>query len=453
MKTLQLYLSDLKELLQARDFVSARTCLKEVSPFDLADGWDYFAPEERRVIFRLLTRQKAYQTFEELESPYQRELLESLQKEYVSELLQGMDPSAVGRVARGLPQAMVRHLMSVMKHSGQEMVQKYLQYPPKTVGALMRGRFLTLEPQWTSRQALDRVQHSTRLRHIEETHLDALMVLDSTGKLLGTVGLKQLVVAPSNMPVRELMDPSVRILRPEMDQEEALRLFKRYKLKYAPVATPSGQLLGIVVYSDIFDVASEETEEDFAKMAGVGVQAADLSPWAQAKLRLPWLVITCVGGLGVSSIVKGFESTLAQIIALASFSPLIAGMGGNVGAQTATIVVRGLATGELKPGDHVAVVTREVSVGVMLGAFYGRAIAAAAFAFYGTRYGWRFSIVVGAAMFVSMTFSAFLASVEPFVFHRLGVDPATATAPLITTLTDLVSNLTYFGMATYLLLG
>lgn len=451
MKTLQLYLSDLQELLEAKDFVSTRTCLREVSPIDLADGWELFSPEQRRVIFRLLTRPRAYQLFEELEPRHQKELLESLGREHLTDLLQGLDPSAIGRVARDLPQGMVRHLLSVMKRARQETVQQLLQYPPQTVGALMRGRFLTVEPQWTAKRAVESIQLSTRLRHIEETHLDALMVTDADGRLLGTVGLKQLIVAPPNMAVGELMDPSPRSLRPDLDQEEAVRLFAKYKLKYAPVVTAEERLLGIVVYSDIFEIASEETEEDFAKMAGMG-RAIQLGVWPQVRRRLPWLIITCLGGVMVSGVIKGFESTLSKIIALASFSPLIAGMGGNVGAQTATLVVRGLATGEIQDEEVAPTVAQEVLVGVTMGAFYGIATAAVAFVFYGSQYSWRFSLVVGSAMLFSMTFSSFLAAVEPFVFRRFGIDPATATAPLITTTTDLLSNLLYFGLATYFLL-
>ncbi|MBI4348061.1 MAG: magnesium transporter [Elusimicrobia bacterium] len=452
MKTLQLYLSDLKELVHAKEFGSVRTCLREVGAIDLADGWDRFTPDERRVVFRLLTRQKAYALFEELEPEFQRELLETLGQEHVSELLQGLEPSSVGRVARDLPQSMVRHLMSVMKHARQESVQKYLQYSPQSVGALMRGRYMTVEPQWTTKQATERIALGTRLRHIAETHLDTLMVTDGAGRLLGTVPLKVLVVAPNNMTVADLMDPDPRTLSPELDQEEAVKLFQKYKLKHAPVVKEDAVLLGIVVYGDIFEIASEETEEDFAKMAGLGQSGLAEGVLAQVRLRLPWLVITCLGGVMVSSVIQGFESTLSKVIALATFSPLIAGMGGNVGSQTATLVVRGLATGDIRDEDARETVGREVLVGLAMGLFYGVATALISFVFYGPRYGWRFSGVVGLAMAFSMTLASFLASVEPFVFRRIGVDPATATAPLITTTTDLLSNLLYFGLATALLL-
>jgi magnesium transporter len=452
-KTLQLYLYDLKELLQGRDFVSARTVLKEVNPVDLAEGWELFSPDERRAIFRIASRQKAVQLFEELDPPQQVALVESLQKDAQQELLEELDPAEATRMMRALPPDMIKHLLSIMKKSEQQTLKQLLQYPPQSVGALMRSRYVTVDAKQTSKSALERVQLCTRLRRIEETHLDTLMVTDSHHHLAGVLPLKILVVAPRDMIVRDLMEEDPKTLPPEADQEEAVKLFTKYKLKSIPVVSPDRSILGVVVYRDIFEVASQEVEEDFAKMAGAEMPAANLTPWQTARRRLPWLVITCVGGLGVSAIIRGFEDTLAEVIALATFSPLIAGMGGNVGSQTATVVVRGLATGEIKKGQEARTVLREFTSGAMLGSVYAAVLAMAAFALYGGRYGWRFSAVVGAAMFISMCTAATMAALNPFLLRRAGADPATAAGPLITTTTDLLSNLVYFGLATWLLLG
>ncbi|MEQ1919432.1 MAG: magnesium transporter [Elusimicrobiota bacterium] len=452
MKTLQIYLADLKELLEARDFVSARTLLKEISPIDLADGWEHFDVDERVAIFRLSTRQKAMQLFEELESDHQAALVGSLQRQDAQELLSDLDPSATSRMMRDLPQPLVRQFNAIMKKGGQECVQQYLQYPPESVGALMRGRYVTLEEKWTTKAAVERIQHSTRLRRIEETHLDTLMVVDSKNQLRGVVGLKSLVVAPNDMLVRDLMDPAPRTLTPEMDQEEAVKLFTKYKLKSAPVLDKAGALLGVVVYRDIFAIAREETEEDFAKMAGFARAVGLRSSFRGALLRLPWLAITCLGGVCVSMIVSSFEATLGQIIALASFSPMIAGMGGNVGSQTATIVVRGLATGEIGDDDQAATVQREISVGALLGLFYGAAVGLLSGLMYHVRHGWKFGAVVGISMALSILVSSALAALAPLILRRFKIDPATAAGPMTSTTTDLLSNAFYFTLATWLLL-
>ncbi|MEK7234430.1 MAG: magnesium transporter [Elusimicrobiota bacterium] len=452
MKTLQIYLADLTELLESREFVSARALLKEISPIDLADGWDHFDADERVAIFRLCTRQKAIQLFEELECDHQAALVGSLQRQDAQELLNDLDPSATSRMMRNLPQPLVRQFNAIMKKGGQECVQQYLQHPPESVGALMRGRYVTLDEKWTTKTAVERIQYSTRLRRIEETHLDTLMVIDSKNKLCGVVGLKSLVVAPNDMLVRDFMDAAPRTLTPELDQEEAVKLFMKYKLKSAPVLDKDGVLLGVVVYRDIFAIAREETEEDFAKMAGFA-RPRTRSVLKSAGLRLPWLVITCLGGVVVSHVIKNFEHTLSHIIALASFSPLIAGMGGNVGSQTATIIVRGLATGEIVRSEESRTIAYESLIGLLLGISYGIVVGALAGLAYHDRYGWYFGLVVGLAMTFSMTVASCMAAIEPFVLRRFGVDPATATGPMITTTTDLLSNAFYFTLASWLLLG
>jgi magnesium transporter len=206
---------------------------------------------------------------------------------------------------------------------------------------------------------------------------------------------------------------------------------------------------------DVLSVVREEATEDIAKMAGT--RAKDLREESAFKIvffRMPWLVVTLCGGFIISLIIHHFEPVLAKVVALASFSPLIAGMGGNVGSQSATIVVRSLALGHLEERmDQVKAIFREMRVGIMLGIIYGVALAVFAFMVYGQQFGIRFAFIVAIGMGTSMTVAATMGAIEPVVFHRLGVDPATATGPLITTITDIISNFTYFALATALLLN
>jgi magnesium transporter len=199
----------------------------------------------------------------------------------------------------------------------------------------------------------------------------------------------------------------------------------------------------------------QEATEDIAKMAGT--RAKDLREESAFKIvffRMPWRVVTLFGGMLISVIIRHFEPVLAKAVALASFSPLIAGMGGNVGSQSATIVVRSLALGHINTrADQMKAIFREFRVGLMLGAIYGIVMAAFAYMIYGHQYGYQFGIVVAIGMGTSMTVAATMGSIEPIVFHRMGVDPATATGPLITTITDIISNFTYFSLATILLLS
>ena len=233
-----------------------------------------------------------------------------------------------------------------------------------------------------------------------------------------------------------------------MDQEEAVQLFQKYKLKAAPVVDRERKIMGIVVWRDIVVVASQEVEEDFAKMAGTQVGMRESTAWATAKARLPWLLATCGGGLLVSTVIRHYEPTLSRVVALAAFSPLIAGMGGNVGSQTATVMVRAIATGDIEVKEEFAAVVKEMTVGLIIGVFYATVIGAAAHFLYGARYSVRFALVVSSAMLVSMLVAATMGAAQPLIFRRFGIDPATATAPVVTTSTDLLSNLLYFWLAT-----
>lgn len=454
MRLIQVYLSDLKELLQNQEFQSVRRVLEEVSPIDLVDGWEHFTSEEREVLFRLAPRQRAIQLFEELDTPYQEELLKGLESRHLEELFRDLDPAEAGRVVRELPQKTVRQLLGLMKKGELAQAQKYLEYPARTVGSAMRSRFVPVDSHWTCKQALERIQASTRLHHIEDTHLDTLFVVDAEMKLKGQVGLKQLVVAPPDLPISELARKPPYVFRPEMDQEVAARLFTHYKLKSGPVADSQERLLGILLSRDIFEIVQEETEEDFAKMAGAAAGALEAKGALEsARFRFPWLAVTCIGQLLVSAVIRGFEHTLAQVIALATFMPFIAAMGGNIGSQSAILVVRALSMRELKEEDVLQTVKRDFGVGVLLGALYGAVLAGVAQALYGVRFGWRFSVVVGAGAWFSMTVAAALGSLVPFLFQKLKIDPATATGPLVTTATDLLSTSSYLALATYLLLA
>lgn len=454
MRLIQMYLSDLKELLAAKEFVSVKTALKELSPVDLVDGWEHFTHEERGVLFRLMPRQRALQLFEELEPEHQEELLGALKDQDVVELVADLDPAETGRLLRELPRKTVRQLEAIVKKSsGANRAAEVASYPDDSVGSLMRTRYVTLSSKWTCREALSRVSASTRLRFIENTFLETLFVLDGEERLVGTVTLKKLVVAPADMKVAELMESNPQLLLPETDQEEGAKLFQHYHLTCCAVVDHERRLLGVVIDRDMDEVAAEETEEDIAKMAGTRAEDMEAtSALESARLRLPWLAVTCVGQLAVSLVIHRFEATLSKLVALATFMPLIAAMGGNVGSQSAIMVVRSLAAGALGPKDRARTVLRDLRVGGLLGLLYSAAMVLAAHAFYGDRFGWDFSWVIGLGTLTSMTIAATLGAFVPFLFEKMGIDPATATGPLVTTMTDLISTASYLGFATLLLM-
>jgi magnesium transporter len=460
-RTFALFAPELKALLAKRALKELRQALALLSPMDLAEGWPMLSPEEQRLIFKLLSRRRAIVLFEALEIEDQARLLEALERERAAEA--ALPPSsapdgggpipngetAVGQLIRGLSPRTLAKLNRYLDRESPAAALPRPAYPEGTVGRLMHPPMVPLEAGLTARQALQRFHAA--LRPGSSMPVSMLFVTSRDGRLLRTVELRDLLAAPPDMTLADLSTSAEPIkLSPDTDQEDAARLFERYELPAAPVVDDAGRLIGILTLDDIVHVLKTEASEDIAKLGGTSPEELrSRSVLEIARLRMPWLVITVAGGLSVSLVIRLFEETLRELVALATFTPLIAGMGGNVGTQSSTIVVRGLATGEIPEGTMLSTAWRETRTGLMLGALYGILAAGVAAALYGSALPPRFPLVVGIAMCVSMTTAATLGAAVPFCLKRAGTDPANATGPFITTTTDLLTNALYLGLATW----
>jgi magnesium transporter len=261
--------------------------------------------------------------------------------------------------------------------------------------------------------------------------------------------LRQLVVVAPNTPLKDFMTTEVFSVQTDMDQEEVAKIVARYDILAVPVVDDSNRLVGIVTVDDVIDIFREEATEDMLKMAGVGEEFVETqSVLKSTRIRMPWLFASCVGGVIAFYIIGRFENTLHKLAYLAAFIPVIMGMGGNIGTQSSTIVVRGLATGRLNIRDIWSVVFKELSIGLILGIIYGCLIAVVAHARYTLV---ALAIAVGFGIICSMSIAALVGSLVPMVFARINIDPAVATGPFVTTAIDIISVFFYFMIATKLL--
>ncbi|MBI3252844.1 MAG: magnesium transporter [Candidatus Omnitrophica bacterium] len=447
-----LFIPEIKELLAEKNYVLLKQVLRECNPLDLADSWRRFDEEERLQIFKLVPSIAALKLFEILDINDQRSLLARLSEENVTPILEGMHSPDLAKIFHKLSPRMVKKMTGLIKRQeALAHIDTLMKFPQKTAGSLMHPEFVKLTPKLSARQALTRLQAITRPNQKE--HLYYLFVTDEEGRALGSLTVQDLIGAPEDEKLSELMTSVDGIkIKPETDQEDVSKLFSKYRLTAAPVVDEQGRLLGVLTVDDIISVVRQEATEDIAKMAGT--QARDIqesSVFRIVKFRMPWLVVTIFGEIFASFIIKSYETTLTKVIALASFSPLIAAMGGNVGSQSATIVVRSIALGHINGHQKIKTIFREMRVGLMLGILYGTFLGLVAYVLYGSRYHFHFSVVVGLGMCVSMTIAATMGSIEPILFDKLGIDPATATGPLITTITDILTIFCYFALATLLL--
>ena len=443
---------EIKELLAAKEFATLKSCLKELHPLDLADRWEDFEPEEQVQLFQLLSTAAAVKLFECLPLEDQRFLLMTL-GDASAPVIEGLAPADVAKLFHRLPTKTARKLAGLVKREeALQKIQLLMTFPQGTAGSLMHPEFIKLTPQMTAKQALDTLQAVARPH--QGRHIYALYVTNGQGRLAGSLTIQDLLGAPSDARLAELMS-SIEItkLPATTDQEEAARRFAKYDLVHAPVVDADDRLIGILTVDDILDVMRQEASEDIAKMAGTKPEEFHARNILRiTRLRFPWLVVSILGGSLVSIVIRHFEGTLLKIIALTSFAPLIAGMGGNVGTQSATVVVRSLAIRQLKLRDWWTTTLREAAVGMLLGTLYGLLVGGLAWLLYGQMLGWPFAVVVGIGMVTSMTIAASLGAIGPFIHQRIGADPATATGPLVTTLTDLATTSVYLTLATILLL-
>lgn len=455
LQPLNLLYPEIKELLKERNYTLLKQILREVNPIGFADCWGKFSEEERLQIFSLLPSTSALRVFEILPIEHQRQLLEKLNDENMTNIVESISSPEMAKLFHKLPGWVVNKMRKLIKRQeALAHIDLLMTFPERSAGSLMHPEFIKLGPRLSSKQALALI--SAIARPGQKEYLFALFVTDDQGKILGALSLQDLLGAPEDEKLSELM-VSVEgcKIRPDMDQEEVSQLFAKHDLTAAPVVDSSNRLIGVITIKDIVHVERQEATEDFAKLAGTSAtELQEMSVMRTLRYRMPWLVVTLIGELGVSMMIKHYETLLAKVIALAAFSPLIAAMGGNVGSQSTVVVVRSIALGQLNtPREQWKAVFRELRVGILMGISYGLFLGGIAYLMYGKRYGIDFSIAVSAGMTTSMIVACTMGAVGPILLQRVGIDPASATGPLITTTTDMFTNFIYYALAAALLIN
>jgi magnesium transporter len=383
--------------------------------------------------------------FSELEEDIFQDLIEEMPVEAIVEILESMPADDVADILGRLPEDRSQEILDKMKKAESEEVEDLLRYDDDTAGGIMVPDFIALKEDVTAKEAIESLQKE----HSDVEMAFYLYVVDEYGKLVGVSSLRQLVVVAPDTPLKEFMSTDVFSVRTDMDQEEVARIVARYDILAVPVVDDANQLVGVVTVDDVIDILRKEATEDILKMAGAGEEFVETkSILKSTRIRLPWLFASCIGGLFAFFIIGKFEGTIIQYAYLAAFIPVIMGMGGNIGTQSSTIVVRGLATGRLHVRDIWSVVLKELSIGVILGLVYGILIGSVAQFRYSKE---ALAISVALAVISSMSVAALVGSLVPMGFARINIDPAVATGPFVTTAIDVISVFFYFLIATTLL--
>ncbi|PLY02323.1 MAG: magnesium transporter [Desulfuromonas sp.] len=440
---LQALLETVKKLLRRGAYPNLSKVLAKIHPADIAHLFRYLDFKDQQTLYNLVgdTETAAY-VLSELDPGTGARLLEQLEKSMITEVLQEMPSDDAVEIIRGLSEELAEEILETLKDEDSTEIEKLLEYEEDTAGAIMATETFSLRDNLSVAQAIDAVQHAEDVEMVFYVY-----VTDERNHLVGVLSLRQLLTVPPNTPLKKVMISEVISVRTDVDQEEVAKIVEKYNLLAVPVINEHNKLMGVITVDDVIDVLRQEATEDIYKMAGAseeellyGYKATKI-----ARLRLPWLVTNLLGGVVTGYLMWLFKATLEQIIALISFIPVITGMGGNVGGQSATIVVRGFATGKIDFSTLRQVFFKELRVGMIMGSVCGMVIGLVAFAWHGNPY---LGLVVGIAMVTAMTVAASMGVVATSFFKRIGIDPAIASSPFVQTANDITGILIYFGTAT-----
>ena len=447
-RKLDVVLDSVKRLLRVGATANLINLLQKQHPADLAQVFSELGEKDRQVAFSLLV---------ERNTRLAMEALSELGPEAGAALLAGRSAEEIVRLTQELPSddaaAIIDHLPEELSAAVLELIQKrpaggdvgeLLEYAEQTAGRIMNPRVFALPEDITAGEAITALQNA---RDVEMVFY--LYVIDARRHLVGVLSLRRLLLVPPSTPLKRLMTTDLISVRADMDQEEVARQVASYNLLAIPVVDEENKLVGVITVDDVIDVIKDEATEDVYRLAGVaGDDRVFSRPSESLRKRLPWLMVNMLTAFLAASVVAIFQGTIAILPIVAVLMPVVAGMGGNAATQTLTVIVRGIALGELTWGNTRKALLKEALVGIGNGLACGVVGALIVFAFRGDPI---LGLVLGMAMLVNMFVAATAGTLIPLTLRVLKVDPALASSVFITTLTDMFGFFSFLGLATVFL--
>ncbi|MBE0417137.1 MAG: magnesium transporter [Coriobacteriia bacterium] len=438
----------IREHLGARRPSDTLEAVESMSVAEMADVLRELSAPERAALLRLLPREVAADVFSQLARQERDDILWALTDTETKHLLASLAPDDRTELFEELPGEMTQKLLNLLSGEDLAEVRRFLGYPEESVGRLATPDYVAVAPDWNVAQALEHIRRRGR----ESETVDVIYVAERGWRLVGVCELRSLILAAPESPVADVMHPVFARLSAFDDREEAVREMRRHDTVALPVVDSSGVLIGIVTADDVFDVFEEEATEDVHRTASVSPLRASYRELSAVRLyrkRVGWLLALLVFSLVSSGVIAAYEGILASVVALAFFIPLLADTGGNTGSQSSMLVVRALVTEDIGLDDWWRVAGKEVGVGLLIGGTLG----IGAFMLGALRADFSLGLVVALAMAGIVIAANLIGTLLPFLLVRLGQDPTVASSPLVTSLTDAVGLLIYFGIATLLLVG
>jgi magnesium transporter len=443
-RRIDLVLDSVKRLLRIGATANLLNLLQKQHPADLAQIFSDLADKDREAAFSLLAERNgrlAMEAVSELGPEAGAALLATRSAEDIAKLAQEIPSDDAAALIDYLPEELSAAVLDLMRPKESGVVENLLEYDEQTAGRIMNPHVFALNEDMTVGEAITELQSA---RDVEMVFY--LYVVDERRHLVGVVSLRRLLLVSPETPLKRIMTADLLSVRVDTDQEEVARLVASYNLLAIPVVDEENKLVGVITVDDVIDVIKDEATEDIYRLAGVTGDERAFTPAGESlRKRLPWLGVNLVTAFLAASVVALFEGTISQITALAVFMPIVAGMGGNAATQTLTVIVRGIALGELSWGNSRKALMKEAIVGIGNGLVLGFVAAAVAWA---TRGNPVLGLVLCAAMIINMFVAATAGTLVPLGLRAVNVDPALASSVFITTLTDVFGFLAFLGLAT-----
>lgn len=436
---------DFQELIEAKQWKKLRDEIIVLDPFQIAEIIEELSDQEDIILFRLLPRELAKETFQYLTHNKQEQIIEGLAQNVskLSSLLNDLDPDDRTAFFEELPGQITLRLIQLLSPEERSVATKLLGYPKDSIGRLMTPEFVAIRPQFTVSQALNHIRHFGR----DSETMNVIYIVDDSWRLIDDIRIREIILATPEQTIAELMDNKYVTLSAYDDQEVAIRVFQDQDRVALPVIDRDGVLLGIVTVDDVMDVVEEETTEDFHRFGAF--QDAIVNP-LKARVsflyqkRIVWLTALVFMNVFSGAAIANFENVIKAAVSLMFFLPLLIGSGGNAGAQSATLMIRSLATGEVETKDWIRLLGKEFLVSLLLG--ITMAVGVSLIASFRAP---EIITIVASTMVLTVMAGSMIGLLLPFVFTKFNLDPAAASAPLITSIADITGVLIYFSIASW----
>lgn len=439
---------NISEALRQNKILEVKHMLMETNPIDIASILENLSRENTLKAFRILSKNSASEVFSYLSSEKQQEIIESASDDELATIINEMFLDDTVDLIEEMPAGVVAKILKNTSTEQRKLINQFLKYPEDSAGSVMTVEYVSLKNDMNIRKALERI----RVKGIKNETVNDCFVIDKERKLVGIIPIRELIINKEDVRLEDIMSCHFEKVQVDTDREVVAGLFRKYDLSTMPVVDMENRLVGIITIDDIVDVIDQENTEDLQKMAAMEPSDKEYlkdSVFSLAKHRILWLLILMISATATGSIIRKYEATLQSVVILAAFIPMLMDTGGNAGSQSSTLIIRGLALGEIKTNDVWKILWKEFRVSIIVG------IVLAGVNFlrilYFDKIGIKMTFVVCSSLFATVVIAKVVGGILPVAAKKLKLDPAIMASPLITTIVDACALVIYFSMATMIL--